>query len=181
MLRWLCNSNLNNECLHGGPDSVWPYLTYREISEYSSPSALLTIGQSWGESKQKIKKLSRHPILIDLYPFCMPVWQQHHIIWLVDTIRFLEFHKILLAPLLLRYSLLVTFCVKIYEIITREPILWRGREGVLAPMFPDHREHLVQTQWAGGAWYYYGIIMTLTHYKVNTSSVQQQQGGCQAA
>ena len=177
MLRWLCNSNLNNVCLHGGPDSVWPYLTYREISEYSSPiRSADQRPRAEGNPSRKLKKLSRHPILIDLYPFCMPVWQQHHIIWIVDTKN-----KILLAPLLLRYSLLVTFCVKIYEIITREPILWRGREGVLAPMFPDHREHLVQTQWAGGAWYYYGIIMTLTHYKVNTSSVQQQQGGCQAA
>ena len=82
-------------------------------------------------------------------------------------------HKILLAPLL-RYSLLVTYCVKIYEIITREPYYDGGQAGgVLAPMFPDHWEHWVQTQWAGCAWYYYGIIMTLTHYKVNTSSVQQ--------
>ena len=176
MFRWLCNSNLNNVY----PDPVWPYRTYRENSEYSSP--IRSADQrppSWREFKQPENyKLSRYSwILIN---FVFEIWQQHHIIWVVDTICFLLlFHKILLAPLL-RYSLLVTYCVKIYEIITREPYCdgaARGSPGCPALVFPDHREHQVQTQWAGGAWYYYGIIMTLTHYKVNTSSVQQ---GCQA-
>ena len=50
----------------------------------------------------------------------------------MDTICFLLlFHKILLAPLL-RYSMLVTYCVKIYEIITREPYCDGAAGGVLA-------------------------------------------------
>ena len=143
------------------------------------PSDLLTSRRRAGGnlSNQKIKNfLDTHGYSWILINFVFEIWQQHHIIWVVDTICFLLlFHKILLAPLL-RYSLLVTYCVKIYEIITREPYCdgaARGSPGCPALVFPDHREHQVQTQWAGGAWYYYGIIMTLTHYKVNTSSVQQ--------
>lgn len=136
MLRWLCNYNLNNVCLHGGPDSVWPYLTYREISEYSSPIRSADQRLRAGEnSSRKLKNFldtqySYHrswPFLCDSNITLFESWIQ---------LGFLVFHKILLAPLLLRYSLLVTFCVKIYEIITREPILWRSRPGSLGSNVP---------------------------------------------